>query len=245
MQHNLVKIHKCTVEHFRANYFLKSAPCIIQGALERWPIFKHLQNKSVNLKTSSLVKTFGNTLVPVELGQYTSPKFEKREVKLRDYIEKYLLTQNEWSKQDVMYLAQHGLFDQIPQLRDEIMIPDYCYAGNGELYNTNFWLGPAGTVSPLHRDHNHNILCQVLGKKYLRLYSKDVPTTSIFPYQDFSLRMTSQVDVENVQPSFSAFNNLDYFEGELDSGEVLFIPQGFWHFIKSNEVSLSVNFWFR
>ncbi|CAK9164448.1 unnamed protein product, partial [Ilex paraguariensis] len=66
------------------------------------------------------------------------------------------------------YLAQHPLFDQastpyymdIKELRKDIVIPDYCYAGGGELRSLNAWFGPSGTVTPLHHDPHHNILAQ-------------------------------------------------------------------------------------
>lgn len=61
------------------------------------------------------------------------------------------------------YLAQHRLFDQIPQLLDDIIIPDYCAFGEGGIDKTdlNIWIGPADTVSPLHTDPKSNIFCQV------------------------------------------------------------------------------------
>lgn len=96
------------------------------------------------------------------------------------------------------YLAQHALFEQLPQLRRDIQVPDYCAlslegaAGDEEegtgdevgdsgrqaatglatrqggrsnalmdAPRINAWLGPAGTVSPLHHDRYHNLLAQV------------------------------------------------------------------------------------
>ena len=48
--------------------------------------------------------------------------------------------------QAVGYLAQHPLFDQIPELAGDIREPEYCSLGEGILHSVNAWFGPAGTV---------------------------------------------------------------------------------------------------
>ena len=48
------------------------------------------------------------------------------------------------------YLAQHLLFEQIPELARDIAEPEYCSLGRGNLHSINAWFGPAGTVCALH-----------------------------------------------------------------------------------------------
>ena len=50
---------------------------------------------------------------------------------------------------------------QVPQLQADILIPDYCSVGGGDMKSINAWLGPTGTITPLHHDPYHNLFAQV------------------------------------------------------------------------------------
>ncbi|XP_038064034.1 lysine-specific demethylase 8-like [Patiria miniata] len=160
---------------------------------------------------------------------------------------------------------------RIPELRDDICIPDYCCLHDnaedaGENPNPsssvqadsnpdtetddpdsnvdiNAWFGPAGTVSPLHTDPKHNCLAQVVGKKFVRLYDEAM-TPYLYPHEDRLLHNTSQVDVENPDLSrFPLFSSAVFQEAVLNPGEMLYIPPRCWHHIRSLTTSFSVSFW--
>ena len=198
-----------------------------------------------------LLQTVGFRLVPIEIGsKYTEESWSQKFMRIIDFIDRHIL-QND---SEVGYLAQHNLFEQIPELANDFVIPDLCAAcindysaSSSDPVDINAWFGPAGTVSPLHTDPKHNLFTQVMGRKYVRLYSAETPAEQIYPYQENLLSNTSAVDLENVDTvQFDGFNRIDpslIYECILDEGEMLYIPRGWWHFVKSLDVSFSLSFW--
>jgi len=57
---------------------------------------------------------------------------------------------------------------------------------------------------------------------------------------------TSRVDVEAVDDAlYPNFRDAVCWEGTLKAGDTLYIPEKWWHFIKSLSVSFSVSFWWQ
>ncbi|CAI7896715.1 unnamed protein product, partial [Closterium sp. NIES-53] len=56
----------------------------------------------------------------------------------------------------------------------------------------NAWFGPAGTVTPLHHDPCHNLFAQVVGSKYVRVYSSR-EDERLYPHKEKMLCNSSQV----------------------------------------------------
>jgi hypothetical protein len=312
----------------QSNHSLGALPLIITGALTHWPALDASSSRSWNSPDYLLKKTLGGRrLVPIEIGRsYTDESWGQRIITFGDFVEKYMLecreekgetTELDREETQIGYLAQHDLFAQIPSLRNDIAIPDYCYSvppaptlsplhslepssaqspiPNDEEHETadsqillNAWFGPANTTSPLHTDPHHNILAQAVGRKYVRLYPSS-QSPFLYPRgvnEDTGVdeSNTSQIDIEIVmryfegrrfgtldgknemedqkdkredgegeevararkwafEQEFPEFSEARYLEGVLEAGECLFIPKGWWHYIRSLSPSFSVSFW--
>ena len=148
----------------------------------------------------------------------------------------------------VAYLAQHGLFDQIPSLASDFSVPAVLHAA--AVGSTNAWIGTAGTVTRAHFDSYDNLLCQVVGYKFVRLFA---PADGDFLYaigkKDGGSGTTAQgnvsaVDVEAPDhEAFPLYARATPFDAVLGPGDALLVPRGWWHYVRSLTVSISVNMW--
>ena len=136
-----------------------------------------------------LDREFGHRTVPVEIGrplddaeraQDQAPVWKERALTLSEFIHSYLLPSSQHDHHhsaggdgeglpfdQIGYLAQHALIEQLPALQEDFAPPQYCALG--ELSNINSWLGTSGTVTSLHFDSYDNLLTQVAGYKYVRV----------------------------------------------------------------------------
>lgn len=307
LRHPIPRVDSPSLSVFQKNISDPAAhtPLIITNAIQHWPA---LSDRPWNSLPYLLKRTLGGRrLVPIETGRsYTDSGWGQRITSFGDFISTYMLNSSDARHvgdvpNDTGYLAQHDLFAQIPALRADISIPDYCYSAPDPYLPSNIdkvatqrledpllnaWFGPKGTISPLHTDPYHNVLAQVVGSKYVRCYKPEM-TKWVYPRgkeEGVDMGNTSLVDLDEAmelfpeigvkrlrfetkedgeehetdgeegqdleqrrrefESSFPGFKEAEYVEAVLGPGDCLYLPPGWWHYVKSLSPSFSVSFWF-
>lgn len=220
---------------FQQHLDYQGGPLVIQDIVNYWPATELWSNPQYLYRRT----LHGQRLVPVELGRsYTDTDWSQKIMPFSEFLTDHLLRPD---PDQIGYLAQHDLFDQVPALVQDTITPDLCYAEPPDTVPDNIpvkqpkvdqpirnaWLGPAGTISPLHTDPYHNILCQVVGQKYVRLYSPQ-ETPRLYPRgideAGVSLENTSHVDVSvarKLYPSAQRNGNADLVGPGQESNDEL------------------------
>ncbi|KAF5550491.1 mitochondrial division 1 [Fusarium mexicanum] len=243
-------------------------PVIFTDLITEWPALTDRPWKDPGYLLS---QTFGGRrLVPVEIGRsYVDEGWGQELIQFRDFLDRYVTGDAD----SIGYLAQHNLFQQIPSLRNDISVPDFCWVDVPshpttpslnqppvDMPQLNAWFGPARTITPLHTDGYHNLLCQVVGTKYIRLYPPRATHVMRPRASEHGVDMsnTSGLDVgvleewdekpkdmndKDVQKMRKQLEGIEYWECILKPGDTLVIPIGWWHYVRSLSVSFSVSFW--
>ena len=115
-----------------------------------------------------------------------------------------------------------------------------------EVYQVpKLWLGAAGTYSGLHRDGTDNLYIQVWGRKRFLLASPDQWKCFYTWSTDLKGGLEGcDVDPENPDlDRFPLFAQAHIIKVDLSPGDMLYLPEGWFHHVRSLTLSLSINFW--
>ncbi|MQL93586.1 hypothetical protein Taro_026244 [Colocasia esculenta] len=89
----------------------------------------------------------------------------------------------------------------------------------------------------------HPLFDQVVGRKYIRLYSASV-SGELYPCEETMLKNSSQVDLDDLDlKKFPKVQDLEFVDCVLEEGEMLYVPPKWWHYVRSLTTSFSVSFW--
>jgi Cupin-like domain len=221
---------------FLARYYARNTPVLLMDIADTW------QARSA-WTLDYLEQQLGDETVEIMMNRDSDPGYERRgerhrtRQKFREYIS--YLRENPTGN-DRYLVANNGLLDlpAAKRLRENFESPaEYLdeAMSSGRIF---LWLGPAGTVTPLHHDVMNIIIVQVIGRKRITLID---PLRARYVYNDDGVY--SLVDAAN--PDYSRFPLYAYADPItviLEPGDALFIPVGWWHHVESLDLSASLSF---
>lgn len=161
-----------------------------------------------------------------------------------------------------LYIAQSDIRTLPAPLSEDLPIPGIVSrAGKGDIYSSSIWLGLQPTYTPLHRDPNPNLFCQLVGSKAVRLLR---PRDGMSVFQDVRRKLGAAGNSRFRGPEMMEGPERDglhhavwvdpnsareTWQAVLSPGDALFIPRGWWHSVRSvgqeAELNASANWWFR
>jgi len=241
-------VEQVAPEAFRTNYY---------GNGNARPVIIRARNVYGDLKArwtdEFLRREFGNTDVHVYVstdgtfpggdGPYDPSKYRIVAMSFGECLDRI----NGNVGQPILSTSERCYLYQCPAELFAGMLSDYTnppYVPRDGETNTNIWLSGAGAVTPPHWDLADNILVQIRGAKQVLLWSPDqYPYLYLTPLGEVHSRQSPIEPERRRSDKFPAFVNANALSGNLEWGDMLFIPAGWTHYIKTVESSISINHW--
>lgn len=215
---------------FLRDYYAPGRPVIIQGEMQDWPALRLWTPEYLKHKVGA---------APVEFqGQRNAnAQFElqkdvhKRKLPFDTYID--LITKQPGN--DAYITANNSNVNQaaLECLFEDVQPLSKFMRGSPGMP----WIGPIGTFTPLHFDLTNNLIAQVVGSKRCVLLPPS-ETQRLYNHRHVFSAVHDVMDEEALQ-KFPLARDAITYELQLDAGELLFIPIGWWHQVTALDFSVS------
>ncbi|KAK9699276.1 hypothetical protein RND81_08G164500 [Saponaria officinalis] len=226
---NIARRRSISVEEFVANFEELNKPVLLEGCLENWGCLGKWDN-------DYLIKTCGD--VKFSVGPV--------EMKLEDYFRYSNLSREERP----LYLFDPKFGEKVPILGKEYEVPVYfredLFSVLGDERPDYRWIiiGPAGSGSSFHIDPNSTSAWNAVikGSKKWILFPPDVIPPGVHPSPDGAEVACPVSIIEWFMNFYEATKNWEKrpIECVCKAGEVLFVPNGWWHLVINLEESIAI-----
>lgn len=230
-----------TVEHisaadFKKNYLDARRPLVIKGLTKSWPARE-------KWTAEYMKETVGSQTVPLYDNSKADPSkpinTSAAVMPFNEYID---LIKSQPTELRIFFF---NIFKHAPQLLDDIILPKDLMGGFIESMPAMFF-GGSNSVTFLHYDIDlpHIFHTHFGGRKHVILFeNKWKERLYCLPNATYALE-----DYDVANPDITKFPALEGVEGQevfLEHGDTLFMPTGYWHWMKylDGSFSLSLRAW--
>ena len=170
-------------------------------------------------------------------------------IPIKDFVSRIRAGENLYigAREIMKNLGERSDKDGLGELATKLKVP--AWVDRSLIYSANLWVGAGNNHTLLHYDPWNSILMLAEGKKdFIVLPEKETP--KVYPYGVFNFRslylgkvLHSKIRPLTVQKRYQErFSKAEGFRGSVAAGEMIFIPAGFWHYVKSSNLNIGINF---
>jgi hypothetical protein len=222
-----------SADEFFRDYWAAHRPVVLTDATARWPALR-------KWTPAFFRRRFGGETIEITANREADPFYDmnfrahRRRMRMDRFIDRVLAagTSND------LYMVSNNHTMRRPRFRallGDIRPPR-------DLFEpltpgaTSLWIGPAGTITPLHHDTTNILFAQLHGRKRIELVSPQETALLLDPVHGFY----SPVDLDGLAAApHPALQQLLVKQVVLAPGDALYIPAGWWHRVTSLDVSIS------
>jgi hypothetical protein len=225
------RVKHITPKAFINNYVKPQQPLVIEGFIEEWPARKLWSFEYFKSIAGDLEVPLYNSKPITSKYMYNEPQAK---MKLKDYIDLLLEEATD------LRIFLFNLIKERPVLQNHIQIPEL---GLRLIKSLPFlFVGGKDSKVFMHHDIDYaNILhIHLYGKKRCLIFP---PSETKYLYKvPNSLKTNDSIDFSD--PDFEKFPALQYAQGftaELSPGDILYMPEGYWHYMHYKTPGFSIS----
>ncbi len=234
---HLAERRALSADEFLRSYYAMNRPVML-------PQFASTSQPVLKWNPEYLSSVMGDTPVEVMSARESDPDYEmncethRSSMPFADYVD--LITDGHNSNDAYLVANNHFFRNQAaePLWREIDLRCDYLDPSRQSPETVFLWLGPAGTVTPLHFDLANVLYVQVYGRKRFTLVS---PLEGPYLYN----RVGVYSPVDPLSPDYEAhplYAAVRPVSCVVEPGDALFIPVTWWHHVEAIEASISISF---
>jgi len=225
------RVQDLGAEAFLEEYYALSRPVVIERAMDGWPALERWTPRY-------LAQKVGAAAVECQGGRGSADDFELYKDRHKQVMpfDRFIDEVAEGWGNDLYITAYNSGANRqalAPLEADLGHLKEYLTPGPGMM-----WIGPGGTFTPLHFDLTNNLIAQLVGAKHVILLPPS-ETQRLYNHRHVFSAVHDITDEArlNLHPLARAAQT---FEVELNAGDLLFVPIGWWHQVTALDFSVTI-----
>ena len=216
------RVSTITKEDFVKRYFIPQKPVVIERLTEDWPA-------SEKWHLSYIREIAGDKIVPVYDGRPITHEQKVNEPNLRMKMSEYLDIMEKGPTSYRIFL--YNIMKEVPRLREDFRWPDIGLNLVKQL--PMLFFGGENSKVFMHFDIDYSDILHFHfhGRKQCIIFA---PEQTKYLYK-IPHALISHQAIDFDRPDFEKFPALKFAQGyicELNHGEMLYMPEGYWHYMK-------------